>query len=98
MISWYAKLRNGRPFSFLELVGELMTSGFSGVVVFWICELQSVHPLLTAALVGIAGHLGSRSIFIMERYIARRISPETIKDLECAEEDPASAPRGRRTK
>jgi hypothetical protein len=50
-----------------------VTSAFAGLITFWLCEWAVVHPLLTAALVGISGHMGSRAIFKLER-LAERIA------------------------
>ena len=63
-ISFLRKRRSGeaRPFNVVELVGELMTSGFSGLITFWLCEASAINPLVTAALIGIAGHMGSRGL------------------------------------
>lgn len=70
-VNFYRKMRDGktRPFNFTELVGELVTSAFAGILTFWLCELSSFPPLLSAALVGIAGHMGSRAIFRFEKML-----------------------------
>lgn len=69
-VNWLRKRKAGdtRPFNFMELVGELMTSAFAGVLTFWLCEASGIHPLITAALVGISGHMGSRAIYHMEMW------------------------------
>jgi len=73
-VGWIRKRREGvaRPFNFTELVGELMTSGFAGVLTFLLCEWSNTPPLLTAALVGVSGHMGSRAIFHMEQWAEAR--------------------------
>ena len=73
-ISFLRKRRSGeaRPFNLVELVGELMTSGFSGLITFWLCEASAINPLVTAALIGIAGHMGSRGLFALEKWDERK--------------------------
>lgn len=74
IVSWYAKVRRGevRAWSILQLVGELATSAFAGLMAFWICEQLASPPLLTASLVGIAGHMGTRAIAALETFAQRR--------------------------
>lgn len=70
IVSFMRKYREGvvRPFNFTELIGELMTSAFIGILTFWLCEWSGTPPLLSAALIGISGHMGSRAIYRMERW------------------------------
>lgn len=70
IVSWLRKRRDGviRPFNITELVGEIVTSGFAGVLTFWLCEAAGIDRLVTAAMVGISGHMGSRAIFQMEQW------------------------------
>lgn len=77
--SFAAKVRTGmaRWFNLTELLGELFTSAFAGVITFYLCEAAQFHGLMTAALVGIAGHMGSRAIFVMERFFEQRILGQT---------------------
>lgn len=73
-VSFYHKVQRGlaSPFSITELIGELITSGFAGVLTFWLCEWSQVTPLLTAVLVGISGHMGARAIFQIEQWAERK--------------------------
>lgn len=73
-VNFYHKVQRGlaSPFSFTELIGELMTSGFAGVLTFWLCEWSQINPLLTAVFVGISGHMGARAIFQLERWAEKR--------------------------
>ncbi|MEY2634047.1 MAG: putative rane protein [Pseudomonadota bacterium] len=66
--SYVRKLRRGlvARFSFVELLGELLISGFSGLMTFFLCESGAIDPLLTAFFVGISGHMASRIVFIFE--------------------------------
>ncbi|MDD2885284.1 MAG: phage holin family protein [Dechloromonas sp.] len=68
-------------FSFVELIGEIVLSGFVGVVTFWLCEWSGINPLLSAALIGISSHMGSRAIFMMET-IADHYYKRLIRKIE----------------
>lgn len=74
LVGFYRKVQTGRAHAFnvVELIGELTTSAFAGVITFWLCEAAEIDPLVTAALVGIAGHMGSRAIFQFENWAERR--------------------------
>ena len=73
-VSFYQKMVRGdaRAFNFTELIGEIFTSAFVGVLTFWVCEANNVAPLISAAIIGISGHMGARLIFIAEKYLAKK--------------------------
>lgn len=52
----------------LYLLKDVIVSGFVGLITFYLCEFQDVHPLMTASILGIAGHMGSRMIFVLEEF------------------------------
>mgnify|MGYP000069429623 FL=1 len=72
--SWIAKVRSGRVHAWhlMSLIGELCTSALAGLLCFWLCEWQGFSPLLTASLVGIAGHMGTRALTLAEKVAERR--------------------------
>ncbi len=71
LVGYIRKVREGAgvPFSLAALIGEILTSAFVGVITFWLCEQSGLSPLLTAAFVGISGHMGSRAIFQMDNLL-----------------------------
>jgi CHASE2 domain-containing sensor protein len=72
-VNWYTKVRKGEtPLSLMALVGELATSALAGVLVFYVCEWMNLAPLLTAAIVGIVGHMGGRAIAWAEGRLQKR--------------------------
>lgn len=77
LVNWYAKVRKGElaAWNLMQLVGELATSAFAGLIAFWVCEYMNSPPLLTASLVGIAGHMGTRAIQAFESFAAKRWAP-----------------------
>lgn len=75
-VSWYAKVRrNEIPGSSLfHLIGEITTSAFAGLVTFFICEYAGLPQVITAPLVGIAGHMGAKVISWYEERATRTLS------------------------
>ncbi len=68
LVSFFRKVREGVAdrYNFMELIGELVTSGFAGVITFYLCEAGAISQLWTAVFVGISGHMGTRAIFHLE--------------------------------
>lgn len=77
LVSFYARVRKGEVMALnvTQLVGELATSAFAGMLCFWLCELSNAPQLLTASLVGVAGHMGTRAIATFEAFAMRRWAP-----------------------
>lgn len=73
-VSFYAKVRRGEVagLSLMHLVGEITTSAFAGLLVFWLCEYLNVPQILTAPLVGVSGHMGAKAISLLEDTAKRR--------------------------
>ncbi len=73
MANFIRKVKRGeaRPFNLVELVGELVISASAGIITYFLCQWAGVNEWLTAALVGISGHAGSRFFFMGERALER---------------------------
>lgn len=71
--SFYQKVRKGqaRWVNLGELLGELVTSALAGLLTYWLCRASGVSEWMTAAFVGIGGHMGSRALFVLERLLER---------------------------
>ena len=69
-----------RPGGAEYYVGEIATSAFAGLITFWLCEAAQFNPLVTAALVGISGHMGSQAIYQLERWAQTRLGNSTSKE------------------
>ena len=67
-LNFIRKARSGevKHFDFVLFFVEVLASGLVGIITFWLCEHSNIDPLLTAALVGISGHMGSRTLYIFE--------------------------------
>jgi len=77
--NWWIKVRKGEliGWNIAALVGELCVSAFAGLTAFWLCEWWGLPPLLTAAIIGMAGHAGARGLNALEsagqRVLERRL-------------------------
>lgn len=74
LVAWYNKVRAGTipGWSINHLIGELCTSAFAGLVTFWICEWMNFPPLLTAAMTGVMGHMGTRGVSLLEELAQKK--------------------------
>ena len=79
LVNFYRKVKSGetRSFDVVGLIGEIATSAFAGLTTFWLCEAAQFDPLVTAALVGISGHMGSQTIYQLERWAQARLGTST---------------------
>lgn len=75
IVSYFRKLRAGLRFSLMEFIGEVVTSGFVGLLTYWLCEYAGIEQPLNAVLVGISAHMGSRAIWALENMLMRRYGP-----------------------
>ena len=67
------KINSGlKPFSIAELAGEIIISGFVGLLTFFICDATEVDMRITAVFVGISGHMGSRAIYLIQLLIQKK--------------------------
>ncbi|NLR74208.1 phage holin family protein [Leeia aquatica] len=58
-------------FRWLAFAAELLTSGFVGLLTYWLCQAAAMSAPMTAVMVGIAGHMGTRSLFRLEKLYGR---------------------------
>lgn len=75
VVNFIQRLKRGeaKAHNIVELIGEVVISAFVGVVTFYLCELSDFPQILTAALVAISGHMGTRALFVFERAIEKII-------------------------
>jgi hypothetical protein len=69
------KLKDGtlKRFSLAELVGDFTISGFIGVMTFYLCEYAGFDKLLTAFLVGITSHMGTKGLSVLEDLAVKKL-------------------------
>jgi hypothetical protein len=68
VVSFLHKVKIGEThkFNLTELIGEVLTSGFAGILTFYLCEAAKFDAMWTAAMVGISGHMGARALYHVE--------------------------------
>ena len=76
VVNYISKVRAGATsrFNLMELVGDVVTSGFVGMLTFWLCQAAGFSELLTAVFVGISGHMGARAMAKFEIWAGDKIS------------------------
>jgi hypothetical protein len=62
-----------RPLSLFELAGDLAYSAFAGIMAAALCIHFELSEWMTFAVSGMAGHMGSRTIFLLEQALKRKI-------------------------
>ena len=75
LVAFISKVRAGatRMFNFTEFIGDMFTAGVTGIFFFWLCKGFEVNEWVTAAIVGIAGHAGSRGLFMLEKWAEKKL-------------------------
>lgn len=81
VVGYIRKVNTGviHRYSLTEFVGEIVTSAFAGMITFWMCEAAGVSALITAAMVGISGHMGSRAIYQIETWAQARLHGNPVE-------------------
>lgn len=71
--SFYGKVKSGhaRWVNLGEFLGELVTSAIAGLITYWFCRAAGVNEWWMAAFVAIAGHMGTRALFMLEKVLER---------------------------
>lgn len=73
--NYVGKLKRGDSrFNILEIFGEMLVSGFAGLMTFYVCYAVHTPEVVTAVAVGISGHMGARIITQLEGYIAKKFN------------------------
>lgn len=75
-VNWYGRVKAGhtRAFNMIELVGEVVVSGFVGLGAFMVAAGMGFDAGICAAAAGVAGHMGTRLLFLLERYTKKRFN------------------------
>ena len=74
VVSHITKLRNGRKkFQTKELIFDLVVSTFAGLITFYFCRAANVSETMSAVLIAISGHMGTRAIAGFETLYRRVI-------------------------
>jgi len=78
VVGYLRKVNSGQldRFSLTHLAGEIMTSAFAGVITYWLATAADINDLVTAALVGVSGHMGTRAVCMIETYLQEKVAPK----------------------
>lgn len=58
--------KSGAAFSLIRLLIEIITSAFVGIISFMLCDYANLEWSITAAIVAVSGHMGTRALFLIE--------------------------------
>jgi len=76
--NYIGKLKDGTSrFSLMEIFGEVVVSGFAGLMTYYICYAVHTPEVISAVAVGVSGHMGARIITQFEQIIARKFNLPT---------------------
>lgn len=86
--SFVRRVRSGQAkySNIIELIGELVVSAFAGLVTFFLCRSAGFDEMLTAALIAISGHMGTRLIFLAEEMLIKRVGLDAQCELPINDE------------
>ena len=63
VVNHITTLRSGRKkFQLKELIFDLVVSTFAGLITFYFCRSAGVSETMSAVLIAISGHIGTRAI------------------------------------
>ena len=70
-VNFVGKVMRGaaRVVNIAELIGEIFISGMCGLTALWFFRGFGVNEYLSGAGVAVAGHMGTRAIFLAERVL-----------------------------
>lgn len=79
VVNYYRKYRCCEidRFSFFEMSAEISTAAFAGVLTFLTCQAAHFTGLFTAVMVGVSGHMGSRSVAFFEQILQEKLFQKT---------------------
>lgn len=62
IVNYIQSVRRGRIFSWRELAFDLVTSSFAGLLTYYFCLTAGISDTMSAILIAISGHMGTRAI------------------------------------
>lgn len=75
-VGYLQKVKAGKvAFRWAALIVEMLTSGFVGLLTYFLCQSAGVGEALTAVMVGVSGHMGTRALMQLEA-VYKRLFPD----------------------
>lgn len=73
-VSLYGRVKAGKvAISVFNVVGEMATSAFAGLLAFWGCQAMGIGQGYTIIAVAVSGHMGTRAIALAEKRLQERL-------------------------
>ncbi|MDL2284384.1 phage holin family protein [Oxalobacter sp. OttesenSCG-928-P03] len=73
IVSYAARLGRGeiKRIKLMEFVGEMVTAGFAGWITFILGRKSGLDIDIVYGMAGVAGHMGTRTMFFLEKFVQR---------------------------
>ena len=71
LVQYAQRLRRGEPFSWRSLALDLVISPFAGLLTWLLCQSAGITGPLSAVLIAVSGHMGTRAIASLETFRER---------------------------
>lgn len=85
-------------FSFANLARDVVTSGFTGLITFWLCEWTNTQGPLMAVMIAVTGLMGNRAWKEFEGIVRSRLGVANSPPDVAAPTQPAMPPTNQSTK
>lgn len=69
--------KQAKPFNWRELLFDLVTSSFAGLLTYLFCQAAHIEGPMGAMLVAISGHMGTRAIASLQNVYERIIGSKS---------------------
>lgn len=70
--------KHGLRFSLFRLAMDVSTSAFVGVLTYLLCHAANISEGVTAAMVGISGHMGAKALLMLEKKYEHIFNTSTL--------------------
>ncbi|QRE00305.1 hypothetical protein [Burkholderia phage BCSR5] len=70
------------PFKWSHLLRDCVTSGFNGLVMFWVCDYKEITGSLQMVFVAVAAMMGARAWAEIENYLRMRYGSGAVKQVD----------------
>jgi len=75
-VRYVESVRKGEKPGLMRWISELIISGFVGLITALICKYYQLDPYLTYAIVGMAAHKGTTSLYFIENILKKNLKTE----------------------
>lgn len=74
MVRYFQRINAGHDcFRWFAFGGEIIASGFFGIITFYLAKSADIDSLVTAAMVGVSGHMGVTINYYVRQFVQRRL-------------------------